>query len=77
MNRSLAKDLNIRKTTESKLNELGINSPIQLVNYHPYKYTDYSDLKKIYQCKKDDNVTILGKVINIKKVNFSKKMLEV
>ena len=74
MNRSLAKDLNIRKTTESKLNDLGINSPIQLVNYHPYKYADYTDLKKIYQCKKDDNVTILGNVINIKKVNFSKKM---
>ena len=74
MNRNLAKDLNIRKTTESKLNDLGIYSPLELVNYHPYKYADYSDLKKIYQCNKDDNVTILGKVINVKKVNFSKRM---
>ena len=74
MNRNLAKDLNIRKTTESKLNDLGIYSPLELVNYHPYKYADYTDLKKIYQCNKDDNVTILGKVINVKKVNFSKRM---
>tara|TARA_B100000700_G_scaffold270139_1_gene312052 strand:- start:1816 stop:3930 length:2115 start_codon:yes stop_codon:yes gene_type:complete len=74
LNRNLAKDLNIRKTTESKLNDLGIYSPLELVNYHPYKYADYSDLKKIYQCNKDDNVTILGKVINVKKVNFSKRM---
>tara|TARA_Y100001935_G_scaffold36001_1_gene28734 strand:+ start:1914 stop:4028 length:2115 start_codon:yes stop_codon:yes gene_type:complete len=74
LNRNLAKDLNIRKTTESKLNDLGIYSPLELVNYHPYKYADYTDLKKIYQCNKDDNVTILGKVINVKKVNFSKRM---
>ena len=72
MNRSLAKDLNIRKSTESKLNELDIFSPINIVNYHPYRYADYTDLKKIYQCKKDDNVTILGKVINVTKNNFGK-----
>ena len=74
MNRNLAKDLNIRKTTESKLNDLGIYSPIELVNYRPYRYADYTDLKKIYQCNKDDNVTILGKVVDVKKVNFSRRM---
>ena len=74
MNRNLAKDLNIRKTTESKLNDLGIYSPNELVNYRPYRYADYTDLKKIYQCNKDDNVTILGKVIDVKKVNFSRRM---
>ena len=72
MNRSLAKDLNIRKSTESKLNDLKIFSPLDIVNYHPFRYADYTDLKKIYQCKKDDNVTILGKVINVKKNNFGK-----
>ena len=56
------------------MNDLGIYSPIELVNFHPYRYADYTDLKKIYQCNKDDNVTILGKVINVKKVNFSKRM---
>ena len=72
MNRSLAKDLNIRKSTESKLNDLDIFSPLSIVNYHPFRYADYTDLKKIYQCKKDDNVTILGKVVNVKKNNFGK-----
>ena len=72
MNRSLAKDLNIRKSTESKLNDLKIFSPLDIVNYHPFRYADYTDLKKIYQCKKGDSVTILGKVINIKKNNFGK-----
>jgi len=72
LNRSLAKDLNIRKSTESKLNDLDIFSPLSIVNYHPFRYADYTDLKKIYQCKKDDNVTILGKVVNVKKNNFGK-----
>ena len=72
MNRSLAKDLNIRKSTESKLNDLKIFSPLDIVNYHPFRYADYTDLKKIYQCKKGDSVTILGKVINVKKNNFGK-----
>ena len=56
------------------MNDLGIYSPIELVNYRPYRYADYTDLKKIYQCNKDDNVTILGKVIDVKKVNFSRRM---
>ncbi len=56
------------------MNDLGIYSPTELVNYRPYRYADYTDLKKIYQCNKDDNVTILGKVIDIKKVNFSRRM---
>ena len=54
LNRSLAKDLNIRKSTESKLNDLKIFSPLDIVNYHPFRYADYTDLRKIYQCKKDD-----------------------
>ena len=74
MKRSLSKDLNIRKSTELKLNELNISTPLNIVNYHPYRYADYTDLKKIYQCDKDDNVTILGVVTKVRKVKFGKKM---
>ena len=51
------------------MNDLGIYSPIELVNYRPYRYTDYTDLKDL-SMQQNDNVTILGKVIDVKKLTF-------
>ena len=74
MQKSLAKELNIRPSTESKLNELGIKTPLNLLNYFPIRHIDYSEVKKIFQCSKSENVTIIGQVIKSVKRKIGPKM---
>ena len=74
MQKSLAKELNIRPSTESKLNELGIKTPLNLLNYFPIRHVDYSEVKKIFQCNKSENVTIVGQVIKSIKRKIGPKM---
>ena len=74
MQKSLAKELNIRPSTESKLNELGIKTPLNLLNYFPIRHVDYSEVKKIFQCNKSENVTIVGQVTKSIKRKIGPKM---
>ena len=74
MRKSLAKELNIRPSTESKLNELGIKTPLNLLNYFPIRHVDYSEVKKIFQCNKSENVTIVGQVTKSIKRKIGPKM---
>jgi len=74
LQKSLAKELNIRSSTESKLNELGIKTPLNLLNYFPARHIDYSQVKKIFQCSKSENVTIVGQVIKSVKRRIGAKM---
>ena len=74
MQKSLAKELNIRPSTESKLNELGIKTPLNLLNYFPIRHVDYSEVKKIFQCNKSANVTIVGQVTKSIKRKIGPKM---
>ena len=74
MRKSLAKELNIRPSTESKLNELGIKTPLNLLNYSPIRHVDYSEVKKIFQCNKSENVTIVGQVTKSIKRKIGPKM---
>ena len=74
MRKSLAKELNIRPSTESKLNELGIKTPLNLLNYSPIRHGDYSEVKKIFQCNKSENVTIVGQVTKSIKRKIGPKM---
>ncbi len=74
MQKSLAKELNIRPSTESKLNELGIKTPLNLLNYFPIRHIDYSEVKKIFQCNKSENVTIVGQVTKSIKRKIGPKM---
>tara|TARA_B100001029_G_scaffold177810_1_gene183158 strand:+ start:2102 stop:4213 length:2112 start_codon:yes stop_codon:yes gene_type:complete len=74
LRKSLAKELNIRPSTESKLNELGIKTPLNLLNYFPIRHVDYSEVKKIFQCNKSENVTIVGQVTKSIKRKIGPKM---
>jgi len=74
LQKSLAKELNIRPSTESKLNELGIKTPLNLLNYFPIRHVDYSEVKKIFQCNKSENVTIVGQVTKSIKRKIGPKM---
>ena len=77
MQKSLAKELNIRPSTESKLNELGIKTPLNLLNYFPMRHIDYSEVKKRFQCSKSENVTIIGQVIKSVKRKIGPKIFKV
>ncbi len=72
--RSLAKVLNIRTSTEAKLFELGIKTPLNLLNYFPRRYIDYTDTKSIYLCKIGENVTIIGQIVKSEKRKVTKKL---
>ena len=74
MRKSLANELTIRPSTESKLNELGIKTPLNLLNYFPIRHVDYSEVKKIFQCNKSENVTIVGQVTKSIKRKIGPKM---
>jgi len=74
LRKRLAKEVNIRPSTESKLNELGIKTPLNLLNYFPIRHVDYSEVKKIFQCNKSENVTIVGQVTKSIKRKIGPKM---
>jgi ATP-dependent DNA helicase RecG len=72
--RSLAKALNIRTSTEAKLFSLGIKTPLNLLNYFPRRYIDYTDTKSIYLCKIGENVTIIGQIVKSEKRKVTNKL---
>ncbi len=58
-------------------NELGLTTYEDLLYYHPRKYIDRSELKRIADCRDGDSVTLLGKVLSSQMSFHGKKKLTV
>ncbi len=52
----------VGKTTSSKLKNLGIETVSDLIFYFPFRYEDYSVLKKIKDLIPDESVTVRAKI---------------
>ena len=52
----------VGKTTASRLKNLGINTVEDLIFYFPFRYDDFSLVKKISELIPDESVTVRGKI---------------
>lgn len=52
----------VGKTTASRLRNLGINTVEDLIFYFPFRYEDYSLIKKISELVSNETVTVKGKI---------------
>ncbi|MDP2586849.1 MAG: ATP-dependent DNA helicase RecG [Candidatus Komeilibacteria bacterium] len=65
----------VGKTVASRLQNLGIFNVLDLLNYYPFRYDDFSTLKKIKDLQPGDIATVKGKIeLLANKRSFKKKM---
>jgi len=60
--------------TKKKLKKLGVSSYRDLLNYFPFRYEDYSSVKKIINCREKEMVTIIGHVFMAKNQYLRRRM---
>jgi len=67
----------VGKTIASRLKYLGINTAEDLINYFPFRYDDFSNLKTISELKSGDIATVKGKIelLNNKRSPRKKMMI--
>jgi len=67
----------VGKTIASRLKYLGINTAEDLINYFPFRYDDFSNLKTISELKPGDIATVKGKIelLNNKRSPRKKMMI--
>ncbi|MDP2933821.1 MAG: DNA helicase RecG, partial [bacterium] len=66
----------VGKTVASRLKYLGIFNVFDLLNYYPFRYDDFSQLKKIKDLQPGDITTVRGKIeLLANKRSFKKKMI--
>jgi len=60
---------------QKRLKRLGIDTVGQLLYHFPHRYEDFSNLKKISEIKAGENVSVQGKILDIKNIRtFRKRM---
>ena len=60
---------------QKKLKRLGISTVGQLLFHFPHRYEDFSNMKKISEIKIGENVSIQGKILDIKNIRTFKKRM--
>ncbi len=66
----------VGKTVASRLKYLGIFNVLDLLNYYPFRYDDFSQLKKIKDLTPGDITTVRGKIeLLANKRSFKKKII--
>jgi len=58
-----------------KLHKLGIKTAEDLLFHFPFRYDDFSDLKKISDAEVGEIVSIVGKIIDIRNIKTRKKRM--
>ncbi|TFG35936.1 MAG: ATP-dependent DNA helicase RecG [Parcubacteria group bacterium] len=60
---------------QRRLKRLGIDTVGQLLYHFPHRYEDFSNLKKISEIKSGENVSVQGKILDIKNIRTFKKRM--
>lgn len=60
---------------QGRLKRLGIDTVGQLLYHFPHRYEDFSNLKKISEIKSGENVSVQGKILDIKNIRTFKKRM--
>jgi len=60
---------------QKRLKRLGIDTVGQLLYHFPHRYEDFSNLKKISEIKAGENVSVQGKILDIRNIRTFKKRM--
>jgi ATP-dependent DNA helicase RecG len=83
LNTRLDQIYGIGPSVYKKLNKLGLFTVEDILNYYPFRYDDYSQIKKINKLEHDETATIQGKIVLInnkraktRRMNITEALLE-
>lgn len=83
LNTTLDKIYGIGPNIYKKFQKLGLNTVEDMLFYYPFRYDDYSDIKKIAEFQDDETATVKGKITFInnkraktRKMNITEALLE-
>ena len=74
-NTPIEKLFNIGSVYVGKLHKVGIKTAVDLLLYFPFRYDDFSEVKKISEVEVGEIVSIVGKIIDIRNIRTRKRRM--
>jgi ATP-dependent DNA helicase RecG len=75
LNTPIEKLFQIGPTYVQRLHKVGIKTAEDMLFYFPFRYDDFSGVKKIGDIEVDETVSIVGKIIDIRNIKTRKKRM--
>ncbi len=77
LNTPIEKLFNIGSVYVGKLHKVGIKTAGDLLFYFPFRYDDFSEVKKISEVELGEKVSVVGKIIDIRNVRTWKRKMNI
>ncbi len=74
---SIEKLFNIGPAYLSKLRKVGIKTVGDMLFYFPFRYDDFSEMKKISEVELGEKVSIIGKIVDIQNIRTWKRKMNI
>ena len=77
LNTPIEKLFNIGPAYVNKLHKVGVKTTNDLLYYFPFRYDDFSEIKKISEVEVGEKISIIGKIVDIQNIRTWKRKMNI